>query len=80
MPVNLAGSWPSLPPLDVFLRNVLILFPAEARRGILARARRALRPEGCLFLGTGEATMNLSDELERSPIEGACCYQPVKRG
>ncbi len=79
--LNLAGPWPSLPALDlVFMRNVLIYFPAEIRRGILARARRALRPDGFLLLGTGETTMNLSDELERSPFEGACCYQPVKRG
>jgi chemotaxis protein methyltransferase CheR len=78
---NLAAAWPGLPPFDViFLRNVLIYFNTETRRDILARARRALRPDGFLLLGTGETTFSLSDEFERAQIDGACCYQPIKRG
>jgi chemotaxis protein methyltransferase CheR len=79
--LNLASAWPAMPPLDLALvRNVLIYFNPETKKDILARARKALRPDGVLVLGTGETTFNLCPQLERVPLEGACCYQPVRRG
>ncbi len=79
--VNLASHWPAMPALDlVLVRNVLIYFNEETKRDILGRVHRALRPDGLLLLGTGETTYNLNAALERVQLEGACCYQPVRRG
>lgn len=64
--MNLAVPWPSLPPMDViFLRNVLIYFEMETKSTILSSVRRILRPDGCLFLGAAETTLNLDDAFER---------------
>jgi chemotaxis protein methyltransferase CheR len=74
--LNLIGPWPVLPEMDVvFLRNVLIYFDVEVKRQILARVRRLLRPDGFLFLGGAETTLNLDDAFERVPFERSGCYR-----
>jgi chemotaxis protein methyltransferase CheR len=76
---NLAGDWPSMPPVDViFMRNVLIYFDVETKRKILTKARRILRSDGYLFLGTAETTLNLDDNFDRIQSEKAWCYKPKK--
>lgn len=53
--INLADPWTDVPAMDVvFLRNALMYFAPEARRAVLGRLRRSLRPEGFLLLGAGE--------------------------
>jgi chemotaxis protein methyltransferase CheR len=75
--MNLAKPWPVMPPMDViFLRNVLIYFDIETKRKILAQARERLRPDGYLFLGGAETTINLDDSFERVVIGKASCYRP----
>jgi chemotaxis protein methyltransferase CheR len=75
-PLNLAEAWPPLPPMDVILvRNVLIYFDAETKQAVLRRMRRLLRPDGYLFLGGAESTLNLDDAFERVMICGAACYR-----
>jgi chemotaxis protein methyltransferase CheR len=75
-PLNLADDWPPLPPMDVILaRNVLIYFDVETKRAVLARMRRLLQPDGYLFLGGAESTLNLDDAFERVMICGAACYR-----
>lgn len=60
--INLAGSWPTLPPQDiVLLRNVLIYFAPETRQEILSRMACILRPGGCLILGMAEAMISASE-------------------
>ena len=55
-PLNLAQPFPQLPKFDVVLcRNVLIYFDADVRRSILVSIRKALAPEGRLFLGGAES-------------------------
>lgn len=74
--VNLAGAWPALPPLDiVFLRNVMIYFDVATKRSILANVRRVLRPDGYLFLGTAETTLQIDDSFERVQSSGATFYR-----
>ncbi len=75
-PMNLIERWPPMPAMDiVFLRNVLIYFDLETRRKILGQIRQILRPDGYLFLGTAETTMNLDEAYERVVFEEAVCYR-----
>lgn len=76
--VNLVESWPAtLPPMDiVFLRNVLIYFSQETKTAILNKVHRILRPDGSLFLGGAETTMNLNTSFVRLQIGKASCYRP----
>lgn len=78
--MNLAARWPAMPQMDViFLRNVLIYFDAPTKKRILANARQLLRPDGVLFLGGAETTINLDDAFERMPHEKAAVYRLRKR-
>jgi chemotaxis protein methyltransferase CheR len=74
--LNLIQTWPKLPAIDVvFLRNVLIYFEVETKRRILAQVRKVLRPDGYLFLGGAESTLNLDDAFVRVDFEGSGCYR-----
>lgn len=76
-PMNLITPWPSLARMDlVFLRNVLIYFDVDTKRQILGRVAQHLRPDGYLFLGAAETTVNVHDGFERVQIEKAGCYRP----
>lgn len=78
--LNLAGPWPVLPSFDiVFLRNVLIYFDLTTKQHVLARVRRTLRPDGYLFLGTAETTLNVDPAFQRVPLSGVTCYRPAER-
>lgn len=73
--LNLIEPWPALPPLDiVFLRNVLIYFDVATKKAILERVRDRLRPDGYLFLGGAETTMNLDDRFKRLTAVQCSCY------
>jgi chemotaxis protein methyltransferase CheR len=64
--LNLNEVWSRVPPCDlIFLRNVLIYFDVQTKKTILAKLRRVLRPDGYLFLGGAETTMNLDDAYQR---------------
>lgn len=74
--LNLAGAWPVLPAMDViFMRNVLLYFSLEARKVILARVGRTLRPDGYLFLGGGETTLITDRSFEPVRVGKAVCYR-----
>ncbi len=75
--LNLAVPFPpGLGPYDVvFCRNVLIYFDAATKKAILERIRRVLRPDGYLFLGGAETTLNLDDAFERVQVDRATCYR-----
>ena len=75
--VNLIETWPpTLPPMDiVFLRNVLIYFSPETKTAILNKVQRILKPDGCLFLGGAETTMNLDTKFVRTPVGKTNCYR-----
>jgi chemotaxis protein methyltransferase CheR len=78
--LNLAETWPILPYMDIiFLRNVLIYFDVETKKNILTQARKILRSDGYLILGTAETTFNLDDSFDRFQSEKAWCYTPKKK-
>jgi chemotaxis protein methyltransferase CheR len=75
-PLNLGGEWPPLPPFDLILiRNVLIYFDVPAKKQVLARARRLLRPGGYLMLGTSETTHNLDRAFEPVTLGDVTFYR-----
>jgi chemotaxis protein methyltransferase CheR len=75
--LNLAeGAEPALPRFDVvLLRNVLIYFDQQTKQRVLARVRRVLRPDGYLFLGGAETTLNVDDAFEPVQYDRATCYR-----
>ena len=44
----------------------------------LAEMRKQLLPDGYLFLGGAESTMNIDNAFERAPFERAGCYRIVR--
>ena len=75
-PMNLAATWPLVPPCGlIFMRNVLIYFDLETKKAILAKARRALKPDGHLVLGGAETTFNIDENFERLPAGTAGWYR-----
>lgn len=74
-PLNLSGAWPPMPKADiVWLRNVLIYFDAEMKKEIFQKVRNVMQPDGYLFLGGAETTMNLDEHFQRLPLIGTSCY------
>lgn len=74
--LNLTQAWGMMPTIDIcFLRNVLIYFDTATKKEILGRIRKLLRPDGYLFLGSAESTVNLDDEYERMAIDRSGCYR-----
>jgi chemotaxis protein methyltransferase CheR len=78
-PVNLIEAWPLMRSFDIiFIRNVMIYFDAETKRGILRKTRQVLNPDGFLFLGSAETTMGLDESYHRQTMGKAVCYRPQK--
>lgn len=74
--INLIHSWSYLPNIDIiFLRNVLIYFDIPTKKALLEKAKQQLRPDGYLFLGSGETTFNLNESFERVQFEKSICYK-----
>jgi chemotaxis protein methyltransferase CheR len=74
--MNLVAPWPTLPRMDVvFLRNVLIYFDTDTKRNVLANVRRVMAPDGYLFLGAAETTLQYDGMFERVPRARANCYR-----
>ena len=74
--INLSGHWPSLPSMDIVLmRNVLIYFDQETKRGIFGKIRGVLKPDGPLFLGSAETTFNLDESFKRVVMGKAAAYR-----
>ena len=74
--LNLVRPWPAMGTFDiVMIRNVMIYFDVEAKKQILSKVQKILRPDGYLFLGGAESTLNLDDSFERQPHARAGCYR-----
>jgi chemotaxis protein methyltransferase CheR len=64
----------------IALRNVLIYLGIEDRKAILAKVARALAPDGYLWLGTAESTINVDDRFERVEPERGSFYRLRRPG
>ena len=74
--MNLVTESPTQSLFDIiFLRNVLIYFDVETKKVVLEKVRRVLHPNGYLFLGGGETTLNLDRWFERVQFDKAPCYK-----
>ncbi len=63
--LNLIRPWPGMGPFElVFLRNVLIYFPQQYKRQVIAQLERTLLPGSVVLLGTGESMLGLSEKFE----------------
>lgn len=77
--LNLCEKWPPLPRMDlVLIRNVLIYFDVEMKKKILKQIQDLLLPDGYMFLGAAETTMNLNESFERMDYKQSGCYRIVK--
>jgi chemotaxis protein methyltransferase CheR len=76
--LNLTGPWSVVPAqVDVvFIRNVLIYFDIPTKQKIFAGIRRVLRPDGYMFVGSGESLAGVDDRYERTPVGRATAYRP----
>ncbi len=73
--INLSEPFPFMPDMDiVFLRNVLIYFDVPMKIKILKKVRQIIKPDGFLFLGGAETTLNLDSAFDRMDYKQSGCY------
>ena len=76
--LNLMDSYAGLGKFDIiFCRNVLIYFTADLKRDILRRMHAALKPGGCLFLGSSEGLAGVSDLFQMVNCSPGIMYRAV---
>ena len=74
--LNLVGNWPAFPQMDVILlRNVMVYFEQNTKKTVLHRMRKQMRPDGYMFLGGAETTMNIDDAFARVQCGGFSYYR-----
>lgn len=74
--MNLVKPWPMMPMFDVvFIRNVMIYFDIDSKKSILKRIRQCLQPQGTLFLGSAETTLNIDPDWVPTTLGRATVYQ-----
>jgi len=75
-PMNLIEPWPIFMPFDiVMIRNVMIYFDVPTKQAILKKIRACLQPQGTLFLGTAETTLNLDPSWAAVSCGNTTVYQ-----
>jgi len=76
--LNLLDEWHAVPQPDVILlRNALYYMAEDVRRGILARVRRFLRPDGLLLLGAAEMLLAPDEDFDRVDLGTCSAYRPA---
>lgn len=65
LPANLNEALPQLGTFDVvFLRNVMIYFSGDTKRGVVSRVLSLLKPGGHLLIGHSESLHGVSDAVQ----------------
>lgn len=78
--LNLCAPVPSLPRFDlILLRNVLLYFAEEDRRGIFDMLYRQIQPAGFLILGASEQAEESTTLFQAEFAPGCYFYRPVER-
>ncbi|MCH2533640.1 MAG: hypothetical protein MK008_04290 [Bdellovibrionales bacterium] len=73
---NLLENLPDVSAADLLLlRNVLIYFDLDNKKNILKSIQTYIKPSGYLFLGSGETTLGLTNELTKVRINNCEGYQ-----
>lgn len=63
--INLNVALPQIGTFDVvFLRNVLIYFNGNTKRGVVTRIANVLKPGGYLLIGHSESLVEVSDDFD----------------
>lgn len=63
--INLNATLPEIGRFDlILLRNVMIYFPNEVKRGVVARIAQRLAPGGWLLIGHSESIADCASDLE----------------
>jgi len=74
--LNLNSSLTGFPPVDIlFIRNVLIYFDGNTKKAILKKVKGLLKPDGYLFLGSGENVAGLDDHFEQTEYSTSSCFR-----
>jgi chemotaxis protein methyltransferase CheR len=74
--LNLIQPFNGLPVCDVvFIRNVLIYFDTAMKQSILRNIRKQMAPDGYMFLGTAETTLNIDAGFKPATFGPAVAYQ-----
>ena len=74
--LNLVGEPPNMGEMDlIFLRNVLRYMSLPMRKKVLAQIKTQLRPDGCLFLGAQETTVQIDASYAMVPTERSVYFQ-----
>ncbi len=74
--LNLTAALPPMPAMDlVLIRNVLIYFDLETKKGVLAKIGRVLDKDGYLLLGGAETTINVDVSFARRAFGKTVCYR-----
>lgn len=79
--MNLNGPWPPIAgQFDiVFIRNVMIYFDVPAKKRIMGRIYDLLAPDGYMFLGAAETTLNLDERFTRAEGGRGGCYKKAEQ-
>jgi len=77
--LNLVRPWPALGRFDlIFLRNVLIYFDVTTKREVLANVRKLMAPDGYLFLGSAESTLQYDSSFAKTSAPRAAAYRLIR--
>ena len=75
---NLCKQWPFMVNMDIiFLRHVLVYFNELTKREILGKVRKLLKPDGYLFVGSGDNPENLDKKFVRTEFSTSACYKLI---
>ncbi len=73
---NLCKQWPFMVNMDIiFLRHVLVYFNDATKREILGKVRKQLKPDGFLFVGSGDNPELLDKNFTRTEFSTSACYK-----